>query len=237
MDVYIAEFLGTAILILLGDGVVANVLLKNSKGEASGWIVITFGWGMAVAMAVFTVGSVSGAHINPAVTLGLWSVGRFPTRDVLPYVAAQCAGAVAASWTMRGILGPVGGMGATIPAISVGGAFAVEFLLSFVLMTVVMAVATDERVAPGSGGLAAGLTVGFCAMVGGPMTGASMNPARSLGPALAGGPWDAHWLYWVAPITAMLVAARVYDWMRPARMPDVVPRAVLVGTEGPVRGG
>lgn len=93
MDVYIAEFLGTAILILLGDGVVANVLLKNSKGEASGWIVITFGWGMAVALAVYTVGSVSGAHINPAVTLGLASIGEFSWAQVPGYIVAQFLGA------------------------------------------------------------------------------------------------------------------------------------------------
>lgn len=93
MEVYIAEFLGTAILILLGDGVVANVLLKNSKGEASGWIVITFGWGMAVAMAVFTVGSVSGAHINPAVTIGLASIGEFSWAQVPGYIVAQMLGA------------------------------------------------------------------------------------------------------------------------------------------------
>jgi glycerol uptake facilitator protein len=94
METYIAEFLGTAILILLGDGVVANVLLKNSKGEDSGWIVITFGWGMAVAMAVFTVGSVSGAHINPAVTIGLASIGEFSWSQVPGYIVAQMLGAM-----------------------------------------------------------------------------------------------------------------------------------------------
>lgn len=93
MEAYIAEVLGTMILILLGDGVVANVLLKNSKGEASGWIVITFGWGMAVALAVYTVGGVSGAHINPAVTIGLASIGEFPWADVPGYIIAQFIGA------------------------------------------------------------------------------------------------------------------------------------------------
>lgn len=93
MESYIAEFLGTGILILLGDGVVANVLLKNSKGEASGWIVITFGWGMAVAIAVYAVGAVSGAHINPAVTIGLAAIGGFPWADVPGYVVAQFLGA------------------------------------------------------------------------------------------------------------------------------------------------
>ncbi len=94
MENYVAEFLGTAILILLGDGVVANVLLNKSKGEASGWIVITFGWGMAVAMAVYAVGGVSGAHINPAVTIGLASIGEFPWADVPGYVVGQVLGAM-----------------------------------------------------------------------------------------------------------------------------------------------
>lgn len=95
METYIAEFLGTAILVLLGDGVVANVLLNKSKGEDSGWIVITLGWGMAVAMAVYAVGAVSGAHINPAVTIGLASVGQFPWLDVPGYIVAQMLGAMA----------------------------------------------------------------------------------------------------------------------------------------------
>ena len=97
MDAYIAEFIGTMILLLLGDGVVANVLLKGSKGEAGGWIVITFGWGMAVAMAVYAVGWVSGAHINPAVTIGLASTGDFPWADVPGYIIAQMLGAMAGS--------------------------------------------------------------------------------------------------------------------------------------------
>lgn len=94
MESYLAEFLGTAILILLGDGVVANVLLKNSKGEASGWIVITLGWGMAVAIAVYAVGAISGAHINPAVTIGLAATGNFAWAQVPGYIVAQILGAM-----------------------------------------------------------------------------------------------------------------------------------------------
>lgn len=121
-----------------------------------------------------------------------------------------------------------------MPAVPVGAAFAVEWLLSFGLMFVIMAVATDRRVATGFAGIAVGLTVGFEAMMGGPLTGASMNPARSLGPAVAGGIWEAHWIYWVAPITAMFVAVRVYEWLRPADSADVVPRGVELGVEGEI---
>lgn len=134
---------------------------------------------------------------------------------------------------MGWIVGPVGRFGATVPNVPTGAAFALEWLLSFVLMLVIMAVATDERVAPGFAGIAVGLTVGFCAMAGGPLTGASMNPARSLGPAVAGNIWDAHWIYWAAPITAMLVAVRTYEFLRPAS-PDAPAARAALGIEGPI---
>jgi glycerol uptake facilitator-like aquaporin len=153
---------------------------------------------------------------------------------VLPYAAAQCGGAILASLTLGWMIGPVGRFGATLPAISTDRAFAVEWLLSFVLMFVIMAVATDERVTEGFAGLAVGLTVGFDAMMGGPLTGASMNPARTLGPAVAGGFWDAHWIYWIAPITAMIAAARIYDFLRPSHPPRVVPAGVPLGVQGPI---
>jgi glycerol uptake facilitator-like aquaporin len=104
-------------------------------------------------------------------------------------------------------------------------------------MFVIMAVATDERVADGFAPLAVGLTVGFCALMAGPLTGASMNPARSFGPALVGGLWRAHWLYWLSPITAMIAAARVYDLLREAKAPRVAPEAAIVGVQGPISGG
>jgi glycerol uptake facilitator-like aquaporin len=132
------------------------------------------------------------------------------------------------------VLGPVGNMGATLPSIPVGAAFWVEWLLSFALMFVIMAVATDERAAGGFAALAVGFTVGFCALMGGPLTGASMNPARSLGPALVGGLWRAHWVYWLSPISAMLVAARTYDWLREPRPARVQPTPAVVGVQGPV---
>ena len=108
-----------------------------------------------------------------------------------------------------------------MPPVPPGPALGVEFLLSFALMFVIMAVATDDRVVGGFAGLAVGATVGFGALVGGPLTGASMNPARSLGPALAGGIWDRQWIYWVAPIAAMVCAGRVYEFLRAAAPPNV----------------
>jgi glycerol uptake facilitator-like aquaporin len=110
----------------------------------------------------------------------------------------------------------------------------VEWLLSFALMFVIMAVATDERVPGGFAALAVGLTVGFCALMGGPLTGASMNPARSFGPAIVGGLWTAHWVYWAAPVTGMILAARVYDGLRRAGPAAPSVEAAPLGVEGPI---
>ena len=153
---------------------------------------------------------------------------------MVPYIVAQCSGGLAASLVLRATLGPVGDMGATLPRISVPSAFVIEWLLSFALMFVIMAVATDERVADGFAALAVGLTVGFCALTGGPLTGASMNPARSFGPAVAGWLWSAHWMYWLAPITAMMTAARAYEFLRPAHAPNLPGARLPLGVQGPI---
>jgi len=227
-----AEALGTFFLVLLGPGaVMANEFSGGSLGAAG----IALAFAFVVTAMVYAVGHLSGAHINPAVTIAFWSVRRFPTRDVLPYVIAQCIGAITASAVLRTAVGPVGRLGATLPAIPVSAAFVVEWLLSFVLMFVIMAVATDERVADGFAAIGVGLTVGACALVGGPLTGASMNPARSVGPAPIGGIWIAHWVYWVAPITGMIGAARLYDLLRSARAPAARrAQGSALGIQGPI---
>ncbi len=213
-------------------------MVNAATGGGLGVAGIALAFAFVIIAMVYALGHLSGAHLNPAVTVGFWSTRRFPGRDVAPYVAAQCLGAIAASAVLRAALGPVGHMGATlpalVPAVSVGGAFFIEWLLSFALMFVIMAVATDDRVAPGFAPIAVGLTVGFCALTGGPLTGASMNPARSLGPAVIGVEWRAHWIYWLAPITAMIIAARVYDALRPAGTQGETAAGSVVGVEGPV---
>lgn len=226
-----AEGVGTFFLVLIGPG---SAMVDAHSGGALGQVGVALAFAFVVVAMIYALGHLSGAHINPAVTIGFWSARRFPTAEVIPYVLAQCAGATAASLALRGALGPVGNMGATLPSISVAAAFGVEWLLSFALMFVIMAVATDERVADGFAALAVGLTVGFCALMGGPLTGASMNPARSFGPALVGGHWQAHWLYWLSPITAMIVAARAYDLLRIARPPHSAVPTGVVGVQGPV---
>ena len=225
----IAEAIGTFFLVLIGPGA-AMVNAYTGGGVAHVGVALSFAF--VVTAMVYALGHVSGAHINPAVTIAFWSVRRFPGSDTVPYVAAQCAGASLASLTLVGILGPAGQLGATLPAVGWHRALLVEWLLSFVLMLVIMAVATDDRVPKGLAGIAVGLTVGFCALMGGPLTGASMNPARSLGPAVVGGLWTAHWVYWVAPTTGMIAAAWTYGYLRFA---DLTSKAGgPLGVEGPI---
>jgi aquaporin Z len=228
-----AEALGTFFLVLIGPGA---VMVNAYSNGAVTHVGVALAFAFVVVAMICAVGHLSGAHINPAVTLAFWSVGRFPTSHVVPYVGAQCLGAVLASALSRAALGDVGSVGATLPALPAAGAFGVELLLSFALMLVIMAVATDPRVASGFGALAVGLTVGFCALVGGPLTGASMNPARSFGPALVGGVWGAHWLYWVAPIAGTIGAARVYNHLRSAEPPEVAAERTPLGVAGPIPG-
>jgi aquaporin NIP len=226
-----AEAGGTFFLVLFGPGA---VVVDAMTGGALTHVGVALAFGLVIFILIAALGHLSGAHVNPAVTVALWSSGHFPTSDVVPYIGAQCAGAVAASMLTRLALGPVAHLGTTLPAVSSGIALGVEWLLSLVLMFIIMAVATDERVAEGTAALAVGATVGLCALVGGPLTGASMNPARSFGPALAGGGWVGHWIYWVAPLSGMVVAARTYEWLRSARRPERRQGSEILGVAGPV---
>lgn len=226
---YAAEALGVFALVALGPGAAMVAASTHAFGHAG----VALAFGLAVTLVVAASGHLGGAHINPAVTVGLWSVRRFPGREVLPYVVAQCLGAVAASVVLRWLLGPVGGLGATVPVVSLARAFVIEAGYTGVLGFVIMSVATDERVPAGVAPFALGATVFAGALVTGPLTGGSFNPARSLGPAVAGGGWTAHWLYWVAPTLGMVAAMHLYELLRGASAP-AVPRGVAVGVEGPI---
>lgn len=206
---YLSELLGTFVLVALGPG----AAMVAGKTQAFGHSGVALAFGLAVALVIVATGHLGGAHINPAVTIGLWSVRRFPGRQVLPYVAAQCLGAVLASASLLWILGPEGGFGATIPAVTTSKAFAVEAGYSAILGFVILG-ATDPKNAPGVAPFAIGATVFAGALVTGPLTGGSFNPARTLGPAVIGDVWVAHWLYWVAPILGMIAAMHAYRGLR-----------------------
>lgn len=224
---YAAECIGTFMLVAVGPGAAMVAASTHAFGQTG----IALAFGLVVAMCVASLGHLSGAHINPAVTVGFWSVRRFPTRDVVPYIVAQCAGAIAASAILVWILGPVGNFGATVPALSTARAFVVEGGYTAILGLVIMAVATDVRTPPAVAPFAIGATVFAGALVTGPLTGGSFNPARTLGPAVVGGVWTSHWLYWAAPVLGMVVAMRGYDALRGASVAPVPPGTVM-GTEG-----
>ena len=226
---YIAEALGTFTLVVVGPGAV----MVAAKTDAFGHTGVALAFGLVVTLVVSSIGHLSGAHVNPAVTIGFWSVRRFPGRDVVPYIAAQCIGAIAASAVLVWLLGPVGGFGATVPALPLPQSFVVEAGYSALLAFVIMGVATDERTHPAVAPFAIGATIFAGALVTGPLTGGSFNPARSLGPALIGGVWTAHWLYWIAPIAGMCIAMRLYDALRGASAPSA-RQGVPTGVEGPI---
>lgn len=207
----LAEAIGTFALVFAGCGsiMVAERFPGNVPPSA---IPVVFG--LAVAVMIYAVGHISGAHFNPAVTLA-FAVGRhFPLREVPAYWAAQCGGAVAASGLLTLLL-PLGrAYGTTYSSVIPLQALAWEGVLTFFLMFVIMAVATDTRAEGTMAGAAIGGTVMLAAFVGGPVTGASMNPARSLAPALFQGQLGEMWIYILGPATGAVCAALLYNYLR-----------------------
>jgi len=243
MSPFCAELIGTMILIILGDGVVANVLLNKSKGQNSGWIVITAGWGLGVAMAVYMVNSLSGAHLNPAVTLGLAAIGKFSWSQVPGYILAQMIGgflggsmvwlAYLPHWKETADPGLKLAVFCTGPAIRKPPMNLVtEITGTFVLVLGVLAVLSPENLVPNSGfnkGFApflVGILVWSIGLsLGGP-TGYAINPARDLGPRLAhfflpiagkgGSDWAYAWVPVVGPILGGVLGAVFYKVLWPA---------------------
>ena len=204
----LAEGIGTFALVFAGTGA---VMVNQISNGAITHLGISFVFGAVVAALIYGMGHLSGAHFNPAVTLAFWASGFFPKRRVLPYILAQLVGAIAASTLLLIALGSVAKLGATLP---LNGnwfqSLVLEAVLTFILMFVILGSGLDRRAHIGFAGLAIGLTVGLEAAFMGPITGASMNPARSLGPAVIGGIWQHHWVYWIAPIVGAQLAVIVY---------------------------
>jgi MIP family channel proteins len=194
-----AEFLGTFALVFFGPGAAVVQAQTGVLGHAG--VAIVFG--LAVASIVTVLGPISGAHINPVATLTMWLSGRFAARDIPGYVIAQLLGGMLAAFVLRVIFGLEGNLGVTVPRGSLEQAFMLELILTLWLML------TALRSSGAGAGALVGAVVGLEAMMGGPITGASMNPARSFGPALASGVWTAHWLYWLAPIVGAVLAVAI----------------------------
>ena len=235
----IAEAVGTFILVFFGAGAAAVTLMLASGtspttpfnigigalGGLGDWLAIGLAFGIAIAGSIYALGRVSGCHINPAVTIGLFATGRFPGRDTGAYIVAQLIGAAAASLLFAWAVGPdavtIGGLGATAPFPGIGylQAIVIEAIGTFLLMLVIMGAAVDERATPGFAGLAVGLTVAGIITTTGNLSGASLNPARTFGPYLGdwllGGQnlWGLFPIYIIGPIIGAVLAAFLYDYL------------------------
>jgi MIP family channel proteins len=204
----LAEFIGTFVLIFAGTGAVMVNTLSNGAVTHLGISIV---FGAVVTALIYSLGHISGAHFNPAVTLAFWSGGFFRSSLVLPYILAQVLGAITASGLLRISLGAIGNLGATIPRNEDWlQALILETVLTFILMLVIFGSGLDRRAPIGFAGIAIGLTVALEAACMGPITGASMNPARSIAPALVGGNWQHQWVYWIAPIAGAQLAMVTY---------------------------
>jgi len=211
-----AELIGVYALVTAGCGAV----VVNSETGALGHVGIALTFGLVIAVMVAATGHLSGAHLNPAVTVAFALTRHFPWREAAAYIGGQLIGAVVGGLTLLGLFGPVANLGATMPSGGWMQSLLLEVLLTAVLMFVIIAVATDTRAVGETAALAIGFTVALDALWGGPISGASMNPARSFGPALIAGAWQAHWIYWVGPVIGAALGALAYQWVR---VPGVEP--------------
>jgi glycerol uptake facilitator protein len=235
----LAELVGTFLLVYFGAGSAAITLMISrganppnpfnigigALGGLGDWFAIGMAFAIAITASIYALGRISGAHLNPAVTIALWATKRFPTGDVGPYIAAQLIGAALASFLFAASVGmdavKIGSLGATapFPGVSFGQAILAEAIGTFLLMLTIMGVAVDERAPPGFAGLIIGLTVGGIITTTGNIAGASLNPARTFGPYLGdyildgNSLWHFFPIYIVGPIAGALVAAFAYDYL------------------------
>ena len=196
MKKYAAEFIGTFALVFTGTG--AIVVNEASHGAIT-QVGIALTFGLIVLVMIYTLGDISGAHINPAVTIGFWLSRRLAGREVFPYIASQSAGALAASGVMKLLFPENRLLGATQPAGSELQSFVLEILLTALLMFVILGVSTGAREKGITAGIVVGSVIALEAMFAGPICGASMNPARSIGPALVSGHVASLWIYLAGP--------------------------------------
>jgi aquaporin NIP len=207
-----AEAIAAFALVFAGCGaVVTNATHQGALGNVG----ISLVFGLVIMVMIYATGHLSGAHINPAVTIAFTLTRHFPPREAISYIAAQVIGATAgallllATWTSQ-----PGQLGATVPSVGSATALVYEIVLTAFLMFVIIAVATDTRAVGAAAAIAIGGTVGLDALFGGPITGASMNPARSFGPALASGTWTDFWVYVAGPVIGAALGAFAYQLVR-----------------------
>jgi MIP family channel proteins len=215
----IAEVIGTFILVFLGCGA-AVALTSSAPGAAPlQFTGIALGFGLGIAGAIYATGHISGGHLNPAVSIALTLIGRFRPGDLPAYIGAQLVGAALAALALKGVFPDVDSVGnnALADGVSVGSGLLAEAVMTAVFLFVIVSVATDIRVTPGFAALAIGLTLAAIHLVGIPVTGTSVNPARTFGPDLITGDWDHFWLFVVGPCVGAAIGALAYEAVRPDR--------------------
>jgi aquaporin Z len=203
MKRYVAEALGTFALVFAGTGA---IVINEASGGAITHVGIALTFGLVILAMIYTFGDISGAHFNPAVTIGFWAARRLEGHNVAPYIASQCSGALLASGILRMLFPENRLLGATLPAGSEIQSFVLELVLTFLLMLTILNVSTGAKEKGITAGIAVGSVIALEAMFGGPICGASMNPARSLAPAIISFHAEHLWLYIVAPILGALAA-------------------------------
>lgn len=203
MKRFVAECLGTFALVFAGTGAIVT---NEISGGAVTHVGIALTFGLVVLAMIYTFGDISGAHLNPAVTLGFWAAGRLPLRDLVPYAASQILGALAASASLHLLFPRHPLLGATLPSGPPVQSLVLEIILTFLLMLTILNVSTGAKEKGITAGIAVGSIIALEALFAGPISGASMNPARSLAPALVAGRLEHLWIYLVAPVIGAAAA-------------------------------
>ncbi len=211
MKKYTAEFIGTFILVFCGTG--AMIIDETTRGAVT-HVGVAITWGLIVMALIYSLGEISGAHINPAVTIAFAAAKQFPAKQVFPYIASQIAGALTASIVLKLIFPSSVFLGSTLPANNALQSFVLEVILTFILMLVVFQVATGSKEQGLFAGAAIGSVVLLEAMFAGPVCGASMNPARSLAPAIISGHTEFLWIYLTAPFPGALLALFIHQILK-----------------------
>lgn len=207
-----AEGLAAFALVFAGCGA---IVADTAYDGALGVVGIAIVFGLVIMVMVYATGHLSGAHINPAVTIAFALTRHFPAREAAAYIGAQVAGATIGALTLLAVWpDKPASLGAAVPSVGVGSALTYEMILTALLMFVILAVATDTRAVGAAAAIAIGGTIGLDALFGGPVTGASMNPARSFGPALVTGEWTDFWVYVVGPIAGAALGGLAYQVVR-----------------------
>jgi aquaporin NIP len=216
-----AECIGTFALVFAGCGA---IITEAQHPGTLGVVGVSFVFGLVVMAMVYATGHLSGAHLNPAVTIAFTASRHLPRNEALAYIAAQLAGALVAAGLLAAIWpSQPAELGTTLPSVGIGSAFTYEVVLTAFLMFVIMAVATDTRAVGAGAAIAIGGTVGLDALFGGPITGASMNPARSIGPALVSGHLHDLWIYIAAPLVGAVIGALAYQLVRGEHASEAAP--------------